>query len=152
MLGLKVTAPVLQPHCWGAADPSPPWHAWSGTERARVREAQGGWMGVERQECEEEKRPGEKKKRITTLPFCSGFAIQKKSASTRRRRKKKAKKCGAQWSNMIERVPLRCSLFTSTIKVQWCHSTHIWLNVVKCSHPFPVPPQSLSEASCLSLV
>lgn len=129
MLGLKVTAPVLQPHCWGAADPSPPWHAWSGTERARVREAQGGWMGVERQECEEEKRPGEKKKRITTLPFCSGFAIQKKSASTRRRRKKKSKK---MWRSVVEH--------------DWTRAVTMFF--IYIHHQSPVVPQHPHLAQC----
>lgn len=101
-------------------------------------------MGVERRECGEQK--GQAEKRITTRSAIQKNLPCRRSLSTQDRKKKKA--CGARWplqGRMIEHVPLRCSLFTSTIKVQWRDSTHIWLNVVKCSHPFPLPLESLLD-------
>lgn len=89
------------------------------------------------------KRPGGKKNNNT---FCHSKNLPcRRSLSTQDRKKKV---CGAWWplqGRMIEHVPLRCSLFTSTMKVQWRDSTHIWLNVVKCSHPFPLPLESLLD-------
>ncbi|KAK5929815.1 hypothetical protein CgunFtcFv8_011016 [Champsocephalus gunnari] len=41
MLGLKVTAPVLQPHSWGARDPSPHGRA-SAVQREREGRMEGG--------------------------------------------------------------------------------------------------------------
>ncbi len=49
MLGLKVTAPVLQPHSWGAADPSPRGtlrtaeRVEHGLKEAGVGEQEGRW-------------------------------------------------------------------------------------------------------------
>lgn len=50
MLGLKVTAPVLQPHSWGARDPSP-----HGIPRAVRRER---WTDGRRQGCESKRAGG----------------------------------------------------------------------------------------------
>lgn len=100
-------------------------------------------MGVERRECGEQK--GQAEKRITTRSAIQKICL---AGAVFRLRTAKKKVCGARWplqGQMIEHVPLRCSLFTSTIKVQWRDSTHIWLNVVKCSHPFPLPLESLLD-------